>query len=168
VDYPTIEAALKTVKTERSEQCTSIRILCRPGKYYLRKAITVDAPGTALVRIESMELPRSIQPSYVTSIPLDSTPIYNRRRSSSRNLRDILSCRSVDVDDEEPPMEDIPAEYPEQMLAPPLLPQLIMSRRATLILKTRKENEPLVRVRQGTCKLKGLQIRHVCHGTGTF
>ena len=166
-------------------------MLCRPGKYYLRKAITVDAPETALVRIESMELPRAIQPRFVMSVPVDAAPVFHRRRSSSRTFRDILSCRSIDVEEneEDEPMttmmtEDMAAEeYPEQLVRSASSPASSSSsssvlprpsthfttcHRATLILKTRKENEPLIRVLRGTCKLKGLQLRHVCHGTGTF
>ena len=125
------------------------------------------------------------------SVPVDAAPVFHRRRSSSRTFRDILSCRSIDVEEneEDEPMttmmtEDMAAEeYPEQLVRSASSPASSSSsssvlprpsthfttcHRATLILKTRKENEPLIRVLRGTCKLKGLQLRHVCHGTGTF
>ena len=128
------------------------------------------------------------------SVPVDAAPVFRRRRSSSRTFRAILSCRSIDVeeDEEDEPMttmmtEDMAAEeYPEQLVrsasspasssssssSSSVLPrpatQFTACHRATLILKTRKENEPLIRVLRGTCKLKGLQLRHVCHGTGRF
>jgi hypothetical protein len=161
VDYPSINSAFSMVRTHRMEQTHSIRVLLRPGKYYLREAITIQAPSTVHVEIETMELPASIKTTVEPSMEVE---ISSRRRSST-SLRNILSCRSVEV--EEPEIEDVPLEFPEappnSMLANPTAP-----RRATLILRTRRLNEPLVRVRQGCCTIRNVELRHICNGIGKF
>ena len=36
---------------------------------------------------------------------------------------------------------------------------------ATLVLRTRRHNEPLIRIRQGSCTIRNIKIKHICHGT---
>jgi hypothetical protein len=143
------------------EQIHSIRVLLRPGKYYLREAITIQAPSSVHVEIETMQLPASIR----TTVEPPMEPEISSRRRSSTSLRNILSCRSVEV--EEPEIEDVPPEFPEALpnstLANPTAP-----RRASLILRTRRLNEPLIRVRQGRCTIRSVELRHICHGIGKF
>ena len=40
--------------------------------------------------------------------------------------------------------------------------------RASLILRTRRHNEPLLRIRQGSCTVRNIDLKHICHGTGKF
>jgi hypothetical protein len=39
--------------------------------------------------------------------------------------------------------------------------------RASLVLRTRRHNEPLIRVRQGSCIIRNIDLKHISHGTGT-
>lgn len=36
---------------------------------------------------------------------------------------------------------------------------------ATLVLRTRRHNEPLIRVRQGSCTIRNIKFKHMCSGT---
>jgi hypothetical protein len=149
------------VRSQRMEQTRSIRILLRPGKYYLREAITIHAPSTVHVEIQTMELPASIKSTVELPMEVETAS----RGRSSASLRNILSCRSVEV--EEPETDYVPLEFPE---APPnsTLANPTAPRRASLILRTRRLNEPLVRVRQGYCTIRNVELRHICHGIGKF
>jgi hypothetical protein len=163
VDYPSINSAFSMVRTQRMEQTRSIRVLLRPGKYYLREAITIQAPSTVHVEIETMELPASIKTTVEPPMEVEITS-RRLRRSSTSSLRNILSCRSVEV--EEPEIEDVPLEFPEAPPSNSTLANPTAPRRATLVLRTRRLNEPLVRVRQGYCTIRNMELRHICHGIG--
>lgn len=39
---------------------------------------------------------------------------------------------------------------------------------ATLVLRTRRHNEPLVRVRQGSLTIRNMVLKHTSHGTGMY
>jgi hypothetical protein len=153
VDYPTVNAALAVVRSSRAEQARSIRVLVRPGRYILREAITVQAPGTVRVEIATMEMPDSFHPIIETPMEVEPT----KRRKSSNTIRNIWACRTVEVEDLE---EEPPPEFLEPVSSAPSI------KRATLVLRTRRHNEPMVRVRQGCCTLRNLELRHISHGIG--
>ena len=144
------------------EQRRSIRILLRPGDYILREAILIQASEDVQVTIETMRGgPFTVnhqvaeEERYTTELSSSSSssPKWARKAASIRNR---LTCRGTnDVDMElEPPEEQ---------------QRLSSSRpcvdRASLILRTRRHNEPLVRVRQGSVKLVNLELLHNSHGT---
>jgi hypothetical protein len=41
-------------------------------------------------------------------------------------------------------------------------------RQATLVLRTRRHNEPLIRVRRGSIVVRNIVLKHICHGLGKF
>ena len=173
IDYPNIPAALATAESPLLgdvnrlnpalvEQRRSIRILLRPGDYILREAILIQASEDVQVTIETMRGgPFTVnhqvaeEERYTTELSSSSSssPKWARKAASIRNR---LTCRGTnDVDMElEPPEEQ---------------QRLSSSRpcvdRASLILRTRRHNEPLVRVRQGSVKLVNLELLHNSHGT---
>ena len=142
------------------EQRRSIQILLRPGDYYMREAIVVQAVGeNTCVTIQSMELPQfqiiSNEPDNhsIESVAVAQTGSPAKRirgvMHKAKTLRQALSCRSVSqVEDEEI----------ESDVLPPT------ATRASLISRTRRPNEPLVRVRQGCVKLVNLNIMHNANG----
>mmetsp|Transcript_89729 Transcript_89729/g.134483 ORF Transcript_89729/g.134483 Transcript_89729/m.134483 type:complete len:301 (+) Transcript_89729:2-904(+) len=85
-----------------------------------------------------------------------------KRRKSSARFRGILSCRNIDVEESE---EEMLPDFEE---APSSLSSSTRSNaganRAKLVLRTRRHNEPIVRVRQGCCVLKNLDLCHISHG----
>ena len=138
------------------EQVRSIRVLLRPGRYILREAIHVQAPSGVRVEVETMDMPDSFHPEVEPTTEITNEPA--KRRKSSKSLRNILACRNVEV--EEPEEEPAP-EFVEPMSS--ILPS---AKRAKLVLRTRRHNEPIVRVRQGTCTLRNLELCHISHGIG--
>lgn len=133
--------------------------MLRPGTYYLREAINIQAPSDVHVEIETMELPTSSCP--VITSPFEPEPAIRRR--SSPSLRHILACRTVDVEDGEHE-EVAPPDFPESAIR--LNQTAGVPKKATLVLRTRRHNEPLFRVRQGRCSFRNLELRHISHGTG--
>lgn len=156
MDYPDVAAAFALVKSARMEQVRSIRVLLRPGRYILRDAIHIQAPSAVHVEVETMEMPESFHPA--VEAPAETTTEPARRRKSSKSLRNILACRNIEV--EEPEEEPAP-EFVEPMSS--ILPS---AKRAKLVLRTRRHNEPIVRVRQGMCTLRNLELCHISHGIG--
>jgi hypothetical protein len=124
----------------------------------MREAIVVQAVGeNTSVTIESMELPQfEFTPKATDNHPIETSAIAGsppkRMRGvlhKAKTLRQALSCLSVSV-----------AEAEEMELD--VLPATAV--RASLISKTRRLNEPLIRVRQGTVKLVNLNLTHMAHG----
>lgn len=183
-DYPSIAAAL-AIASDRNEaivhdicnmnprvmeQRRSIRIQLRPGDYYLKEAICIQAVGPhTTVAIETMNMPQ-ISPipkdetdasmthsSSVTNMSTSSSSSTSSVKSTIRqrasNLRRTLSCRSLtDI------VQDVDMDHfvPSVVPSPPT--------RATLISKSRRSNEPILRVRQGTARLTNINICHNSHG----
>jgi hypothetical protein len=177
IDYSSIPAAL-AIASDRDEhvnhdvcnmnprvmeQRRSIKILLRPGDYYMREAIVIQAVGgNTCVTIESMDMPKidSIQKHHQDD-PMDITPTLSSSSSSlssspakrimqkAKTIRNVLTCRSVSV------------VQNEEMVVEILPPAAVC---ASIISRTRRINEPLFRIRQGTLKLVNLNIMHNANG----
>jgi hypothetical protein len=108
--------------------------------------------------------------------PAEPEPI--KRRAST--LRSMLNCRTIDV------TEDLELEAAE-VAADLFLEQGVVNAtamiqanhnsplaptndnritRASLVLRTRRHNEPLIRLRQGSCTIRNVDLKHISHGTG--
>lgn len=154
---------MKAVRDQR--HC--VRVLLRPGKHYVKEAINIQSYGRTIVSIETMELPTNTLTSPVTGLPSnddkvaldddDNASVARKALMRAATLRNRLSCRSVrnmdDVGMEELALEDPEDETAASSLPPPPL-------RASIILKTRRHNEPLVRVRHGTIRLTNVALLH--------
>lgn len=138
----------------------------------MREAITVQAPRNVRVEMETMEMPDSFLPIDQTVITTESEPA--RKRKSSQSMRNILSCRTVDI--EEPEDEFLSGV---EFFEPSMLTananehaktsnssNALCRKRASLVLRTRRHNEPIIRVRQGTAVLRNLELKHVSLGIG--
>lgn len=167
MDYKTVARAFSVARgSSRPSDGQKLRILLRPGKHYLREALTVHMPFNGAVELKTMELPvffekpvgeTAVEPATVEAS--ESSTSGTRKRSSSSSFRNFL-CRTVEVETQEG--EDPSAEFAE--IGSPTLS--VPPKRATLILRTRRHNEPLLRIRQGTCFLSNLELRHISHGIG--
>ena len=166
VDYKTVASAFTIARGgggPNADQIRSIRIFLRPGKYVLREALTIQSPSEDITfALETMDLPPTFERPASSDDALEqrnseSSPSGgNRKRSSSATLRSLL-CRTVEVDDDD--LEDVNSVA--ESLSSNVLP---IAKRAVLSLKTRRSNEPLIRIRQGKCSLKNLELRHYSHG----
>lgn len=169
VDYSSVNAAFAVVRGCGVQQSRSIRVLLRPGRYILREAITVQAPSSVRVEIETMDMPDTYIPIDQASTKTAVEPQRKSRRSSKK-LRDILACRTIEVENEE---EDLgAAEFIDRSSSTSSSYRsgsdgsVTDLKRATLLLRTRRQNEPVIRVRQGRAFLKNLELRHISHGLG--
>jgi hypothetical protein len=167
VDFKTVARAFAVARgSSRPAGGQKLRILLRPGKHYLREALTVHMPFNGAVELITMELPvffekpageTTVEPSTIEASEGSSSG--TRKRSNSSSFRNLL-CRTVEVETQEG--EDPSAEFTE--IGSPSL--AVPPKRATLILRTRRHNEPLIRIRQGTCILRNVELRHISHGIG--
>jgi len=166
VDFSTVKKALSVVRGTQGEGSQTVRILLRPGHYVLDEAITVQAPGLIRVEVETMQMPASFAPIHQTDAVVESVPV---RKQKSSPFRRLMTCRSIDAidqDDEEDEDDQIEIFDPS-MLRPPQTSLAEFGRqRATLALRTRRANEPIIRVRQGCAILRNLALHHVSHGLG--
>lgn len=138
------------------EQRRDVRILLRPGKHYLREAITIHS--TKRVVMETQELPTHALPKKEEELVQDiSCLVPVRRRGLMKRAgsvrKSLMSCRSVVSSIEETPEED---GFDETIQPHPS--------RAMLVLQTRRQNEPVIRVRQGILKLTDITIVHNANG----
>ena len=126
----------------------------------MREALTIQTPVEGVtVSLETMDMPVCFEPPLLEESAESRNEVNEgRKRSSSATLRSLL-CRTVEVDDVD--VEETQSDFE-------MTTDLPAAKRATLILRTRRHNEPLIRVRQGNCELRNLELRHVSHGIGKF
>jgi len=151
VDFPSITRALASATAHKHLQHRSIRVLLRPGSYLLSEPITVDANHGVNVTVETMHLPDSFH-RFIEYPIKDEKP-----KKRKKSLRKILSCSSVDTDEE----EETPFEIPESSCVSSMTQG---QRRAVVTLRCRKRNQPVVKVRRGSCVLRNLELRHTSDG----
>lgn len=165
VDYATVHGALAVVKSPEMEQTHSIRVLLRPGRYVLREAIIIQASRSVRVEIDTMKMPDSFLPIDQTAVPFQPDPA--RKRKPSQSLRNILSCRTIDVEHHDDELSGVevfdPSMFNSNTGAKPLCD--FDRKRATLVLRTRRYNEPIMHIRQGTAILRNLELKHVSNGS---
>jgi len=168
VDYRSVHTAVAlALPTEINHrrghalQNRTVRVLLRPGKYYLREAITVQSIGGVKISIETMDVPQNVfRPTRPTELmeqpPLEAPAPPKRSNSFSRLMR----CSRPNYDVEETERSES-SDYSEAdwMGIHPHPPT-----HATLVLRSRRPNEPVFRVRQGSLVLKNVEIQHNSHG----
>jgi hypothetical protein len=186
IDYPSIAAALAiasdhdetttydatNVNPRVMEQRRSIRIQLRPGDYFLKEAICIQAVGVdTTVTIETMKMPQIApivqQDALDVSISSDNASQSSKNssthsiRKKASSLRRALSCRSLtgmvpDHDGDDYGAANGAHSSSDTSIHPPS--------RASIISKSRRSNEPVLRVRQGTVQLTNINIQHNSYG----
>lgn len=180
LDYPTLEAALAGVST-RTEvpglnskkialhtlESRSIRIFVQPGLYTVKDRLMVDTVGDLALSIETLDNPKVCLQEQgrvsdlfdgansVSSLSLSSV-IYDDSRASRRTsptIRDRFSCRSAS--------DDVKHHADNVANLSSLIPT---PKHATIILETKKKNEPIFHVRQGTLQLSKIVMIHYSPG----
>jgi hypothetical protein len=143
-------------------QHRSVRILLRPGKHYLREAISIQTVGDAKVTIETLDLPQNVfrSPRRVPDSmeQVTEAPVPPKRAKSLRGL----FCRARSGSERVEATEHSEGSFdPEDWRD--LVPR--RAKHATLVLRSRRHNEPVFRVKQGTLILNNVEIQHNSHGT---
>eukprot|EP00934_Nitzschia_sp_Nitz4_P001034 Nitzschia sp. Nitz4//scaffold69_size99277//56415//58111//NITZ4_004634-RA/size99277-augustus-gene-0.4-mRNA-1//1//CDS//3329556718//1034//frame0 len=163
IDYSSVESAFHHGPNG------STRLLLRPGKYYLRQAINVRSRWSATVTVETMQMPYTYTPAQPISeiVEVDAP---RSRTSSTSSLRDILTCRNVQVEDPDDSLSDIWGSSDSSLdLDTPSLSsgrvQVTGKQRAVLVMRTQRADEPIVRVQQGCVVLRNLELQHCAYGT---
>ncbi|KAL7564357.1 hypothetical protein ACA910_001510 [Epithemia clementina (nom. ined.)] len=161
IDYKTIPSALE------ANQGENIRVFLRPGRYYIKETIKVDRTPAHKVSVESMTLPTNTfqaPPELIATntSPVDSDGDQQRKKRRGKGLLKFILCTgaaynnaAIDEDDEQ--SED--SENDSAMVQMPRLPT-----RATIVLRTRRMNEPVIRVQRGQFSAQNLNIEHSSHG----
>lgn len=166
-------------------QHRSIRIFVRPGKHYLKESIVILCTRDVQVTVETMELPSTLyHPSAFPALALPKAASPNKQTQESAVSsttprgahRQVLQraatfhhlvwngCRSNHAVDETEVEEDadiLESPSQEDMPSPPLDSP---PKRATLVMRTRRHNEPIVRVRQGHLKMVNVDLHHTSYG----
>jgi hypothetical protein len=149
-----------------SRQVRSVRVLLRPGTYYLKNSVDVNAIPGAKITFETMEMPTNVfvrPKSTVDDIvlttstaPEKAVPTKIRRRS----LRSFLRCVRTEIVDEST-TEDLTDvgqfDIQDSTTEPPKI--------ASLVFRSRHHNEPVCHVYQGILTLHNLEIHHNSNGT---
>mmetsp|Transcript_25181 Transcript_25181/g.36849 ORF Transcript_25181/g.36849 Transcript_25181/m.36849 type:complete len:537 (-) Transcript_25181:257-1867(-) len=171
VDYSTIPAAMAIARNNNNspmEQQCSIKIWLRPAKYYLREALVVQTCSSDVkIELQTQELPTNVyRPAQgmisTTTSPTTSTTSalspQKRVLQRARRVRNSLLCRSTNAamnQQHQEDADDADLEHEDEATTPT---------RACIILKSRRVNEPLLRVRQGSVSLTNIQLLHTSSG----
>jgi len=164
---------------EAKPQIRSVRILLRPGKHVLKQAVHVQAVPGVVVSLETVQLPKNLYraPPAADSngnsalhnshlmlmeqpLPLEATTSSSTRSSPKPSFRNLFRCNRQESGEGESVTEDL-TDFDEWLHHPN---DVVVPQHATLLLRSRRHNEPAFRVSQGVLRLKNLEIQHNSHG----
>ena len=185
VDYPSVEAAMRLANAPSSSrrpqpprQVRSIRILLRPGVYHLSEGLHIQCPRHVSVTVESIALPENVRwyrstappPPAEEAPPAAAAPT---RSPVTRSLFQMLRCATRNdfaIGGMEEPTENCSesdegshSNWQGDEEAYPVVP-VVPPKRATMVMRSKRNNEPMVRVRQGQVNLKNIDLEHSCYG----
>jgi Right handed beta helix region len=167
LEPPPVRTRRNNVPKQQQKQIRSVRILLRPGNYWLKQAIDIQAHPGVTILFKTVELPRNLyrpilHATEVTEQPLPSQPLEaestTRKRTPSSFLN-LFRCKRHTPPDETDLAEI--SEFTEDCRdnSGNSIPSS-ESKHATLILRSRKNNEPVFRVRQGILLVRNVEIQH--------
>ena len=165
---------------EAKPQIRSVRILLRPGKHVLKQAVHVQAVPGVVVSLETVQLPKNLYrapPSAANGsgngalhnshlmlmeqpLPLEATTSSSSRSSPKPSFRNLFRCNRQESGEGESVTEDL-TDFDEWLHHPN---DVVVPQHATLMLRSRRHNEPAFRVSQGVLRLSNLEIQHNSHG----
>lgn len=178
VDYSSIHKALSIAlepvpmrarrisATKQLKQIRSIRILLRPGIYWLKQAIEIQAIPGVTIYFGTVDLPRNVYRPvrHITEImeqplplPLPESETNSGSRKRGPSFRNLFNCKRQ-VPSEETDVED--TDFTDDWRDNGNFMPTTEPKHATLILRSRRNNEPVVRVRQGVVCMRNIEIQH--------
>jgi hypothetical protein len=147
---------------KQNMQVRSIRVLLRPGMYWLKQAIDIQAVPGITIFFGTMELPANLYRPvrHITEImeqplPMPSPVSQSNKRGPS--LLNLLNCKRQ-VPTEETEMED--TDFNDEWREHGNIIPMTEPKQATMVLRSRRNNEPVFRVRQGVVYLHNVEIQH--------
>ena len=178
IDYSSIPKALgialepvpvrsrRTNTTKQLKQIRSIRILLRPGIYWLKQAIDIQAIPGVTIFFGTVDLPKNLyrpirhhtvimEQPLPLQLPEAETNNGNRKRGPS--FLNLFNCKRQ-FPNEETDVED--TDFTDDWRENGNLMPAIEPKHATMILRSRRNNEPVIRVRQGVVYMRNLEIQH--------
>mmetsp|Transcript_3256 Transcript_3256/g.6807 ORF Transcript_3256/g.6807 Transcript_3256/m.6807 type:complete len:703 (+) Transcript_3256:221-2329(+) len=163
VDYKSIHSVLKAHPDQ------NVSIWLRPGRYYLKETLKIGRSPQQKLSIATMKLPSNIFPS-----PLDicetpggmEMPKQRNKRKSPAFLKFIM-CTAAAYHEGAVDDESLCSEMSEldNNSSPLVMPIPQRPTRATLVMRTRKQNEPVINVSTGQFSATNLNIEHAANGT---
>ena len=164
MDFKTLQSAVDAFPAEES-----FHIWIRPGRYYLQKPLVVNRSSQSRLSMSTMKMPQNTFQAPVSL--LDSSPEQSGSQGSIKKKRrgqkflKFIRCTSAFYNDAAVDDESMCSEMSDLDSSSPLfsIPQRPL--RATLVYRTRKQNEPAVCVQQGIFSMKHLNVEHSSHGT---
>lgn len=189
---PRVEVEYNSVRHAYREQRHNARLLLYPGSYYLREALVINCIGASKVSIETISgfndpehgttWCRNYHSNESIQASSSASPRSTRdglKRSSANSLRQIFKCRSASAAVEQSSPESseseelevrstissVPGHFSQGRTTPSFVQDEDCTSTTLLVLESRRQNEPVIRVRQGKCDLRGLKVLHYCAGT---
>jgi hypothetical protein len=171
---PTVLPSRRGVVPPYPTQNRSLRVWLRPGRHVLHQPVTVQAlPGVQL-HLETMDLPANVYcATPAAAAPLEriaeTAPETSPRRIHRRRLlrgcsRGAADAADADATGNAEPDESDPSETSFRSESTDGTSATGASTRATLVLRSRRHNQPAIWVKQGVLVAKGLDICHNSYG----
>jgi hypothetical protein len=176
--------------SSKKEQVRSVHVLLRPGKHFLKESLVIRASPHAQVTFSTLKLPKNrfYSPRFAYADNQGQSYPEQKSRLRSNSFRQLMGCRSssgVSTAEADPTttagggggdterISLYDSDSSDNSLVfmndsthsrsstppPPKYPE-----RATLILKTRRQNEPIIRIKQGNLKLSDIDLLHSSYG----
>jgi hypothetical protein len=189
---PQCEVTDNRIVQRYREQHKGARILLHPGPYFLRRPIVINVIGSSPITIETIEglkdpehgmtWQRNYHGSSIISSNAmamedgsasENDAIVEVRRPYSPTLRQLFGCgrrplsSSAESDRSSSSASDRDDDDSDQSENRAAFQRSCFRGRpaALLCLESSGDNEPVIRVRQGTVNVRGLKIVHYCEGT---
>lgn len=146
----------------------NVRIWLRPGRYYLKESIKIDRTPLHKVSLASMTLPSNVYnappdlPCFESSSDCASVErLRNGKKRRGQGLLKYILCTSTayNAASVEEGEESVASDQESTATQPPDTPL-----RATLVLRTRRLNEPAIRVQRGHFAAQNINVEHSSHG----
>ena len=148
VDYRSAETALAALG-----QSQTLRLWLRPGSHYLSEPLSIHASHGARIVVETMQTPKNTYTPPVVTTAVTAEPLRKRPKKLRNMLRLKMSSEAILMDETERSDVSSVDSNPE----PP--------KHATLVLRSRRSDQPAVLVRHGMVLLKGVRIQHSSSGS---
>eukprot|EP00522_Entomoneis_paludosa_P015589 CAMPEP_0172446726 /NCGR_PEP_ID=MMETSP1065-20121228/6265_1 /TAXON_ID=265537 /ORGANISM="Amphiprora paludosa, Strain CCMP125" /LENGTH=670 /DNA_ID=CAMNT_0013197915 /DNA_START=9 /DNA_END=2021 /DNA_ORIENTATION=+ len=161
VDYKSIHGVLQA----HPEQ--NVHIWMRPGRYYLKESLDIGHSPQQKFSISTMKLPDNVflSPADLIDRTGGSATSSPRRKRRGQGIMKFIMCTAASYNDAAVEDESVCSEISELDGSSLLFPVPQRATRATLVLRTRKQNEPVFRVRQGHFNATNLNIEHYSGGS---
>lgn len=160
VDFKSVQAVLQTFPEQ------DMRIWLRPGRYFLAETLRIGNKPQQKISIATMKLPDNIFESPIELVEGHAGNV--RTIQSTRKAPSFLKymmCTSASYNDATLEEGSVGSDAEDNDNSSLVMSVPLRPLRATLVLRTRKQNEPAIRVQHGHFSAVNLNIEHSSYGT---